>query len=85
MQSIVTYLDQLRALAAPLNPDDPERLVRLAFDAAGVPSSTYYRARYGADLRSDTAAKVADALRHVDGRAHTNGGREAKRAAAAAV
>lgn len=85
MQSIVTYLDQLRALAAPLNPEDPERLVRLAFDAAGVPSSTYYRALYGADLRSDTAAKVAHALHALDRRTDRHGGREAKRAAAAAM
>lgn len=85
MQSIVTYLDQLRTLAAPLDPENPERAVRLAFDAAGVPSSTYYRALYGADLRSDTAAKVARALRTLDRRTDRHGGREANRAAAAAV
>jgi len=33
-----------------------------AFDKAGVPSSTFYRARMGQDLRHDTAQRVAVAL-----------------------
>lgn len=65
MQAIVPYLEQLRTLARGVDPEDPERVVRLAFDAAGVPSSTYYRAYYGADLRSDTADKVGRALQRI--------------------
>ncbi len=33
------------------------------FKKANVPTSTYYRAKNGVDLRFDTASKVAEAIR----------------------
>lgn len=35
------------------------------FKLANVPTSTYYRAKNGVDLRFDTAIKVAEAIRTV--------------------
>jgi len=35
------------------------------FIVAGVPTSTYYRAMNGVDLRFDTAERVAKAIRDV--------------------
>lgn len=72
---IATYFDQLDAMALLSGVD-----LKDAFEAAGVPSSTYYRALYGADLRADTANKVAAFIRskikrgrtkHVESRAAT--------------
>lgn len=56
-----SYLDQLRTQAKRLD-GEPEKLVRQAFLAAGVPSSTYYRARDGAELRLETARRVSGIL-----------------------
>ena len=35
------------------------------FKLAKVPTSTYYRAKNGVDLRFDTASKVAEAIRTI--------------------
>lgn len=35
------------------------------FELANVPTSTYYRAKNGVDLRFDTASKVAEAIRTI--------------------
>lgn len=53
---IITYLEQLRSLAT------DEDTLRRAFIVAGIPSSTYYRAKYGAELKSGTAMEVAKVL-----------------------
>lgn len=55
---IATYFDQLDAMALLAGVDLKE-----AFEGAGVPTSTYYRAHYGADLRAETANKVAGFIR----------------------
>lgn len=56
---LVSYLEQLDALAI------QARISLLhAFIAAGVPSSTYYRTLNGAELRFETAIKVASYLRN---------------------
>lgn len=55
---LVSYLSQLEALAV------QARVSLLhAFLEAGVPSSTYYRMINGAELRFETASKVASFLR----------------------
>lgn len=54
------YINQLQDIAS-------ENDVRLKdmFIVAGVPTSTYYRAINGMDLRFDTAERILKALRHV--------------------
>ena len=54
------YINQLQDIAS-------ENDVRLKdmFIAAGVPTSTYYRAINGMDLRFDTAERILKAFRHV--------------------
>ena len=52
-----TYLDQLNELSAPTG----VKLMQF-FKLAGVPTSTYYRANAGQDLRLTTAKKVEDAI-----------------------
>ena len=54
------YINQLRDIAS-------ENDVRLKdmFIVAGVPTSTYYRAINGMDLRFDTAERILKAFRHV--------------------
>lgn len=72
---IATYFDQLEAMALLACMD-----LKAAFEAAGVPSSTYYRSLYGAELKAETANKVASVIRNKiakDKRAH-----DATRAAA---
>jgi len=64
---IVTYLEQLRILSyfvGRISKADAEVTLRRAFATAGIPSSTYYRAIHGAELKSDTALQVATILRH---------------------
>lgn len=60
MQSfrVTPYFDQLDAMALLAGVE-----LRDAFEAAGVPSSTYYRSLHGADLRVETANKVAGTIR----------------------
>ncbi len=53
-----TYLNQLTELSA----QSGENLLTF-FKLAKVPTSTYYRARMGNDLRLSTAQKVEDAIR----------------------
>lgn len=62
------YFDQLDAMALMADVE-----LRDAFAAAGVPSSTYYRSLYGADLRVETANKVAAVIRN-----HIKRGRHAE-------
>jgi predicted transcriptional regulator len=54
------YINQLQDIAF-------ENDVRLKdmFIVAGVPTSTYYRAINGMDLRFDTAERILKAFRHV--------------------
>ena len=56
---IATYLEQLEELAEHNGVD-----LLTAFRRAGLPTSTYYRARKGHGLRAETAMQVADALEH---------------------
>jgi len=67
--SIVSYFDQLDSLAEIHDVDLLD-----AFDVAGVPDSTFYRSRLGADMKSVTARKVADAIATI-GRRRTKGGK----------
>ncbi len=67
------YLDQLQGMA-----DVAGLRLKDAFVAAGVPTSTYYRARCGTDLKADTARKVATLLKTV-----ATGGKHAARQRAA--
>jgi predicted transcriptional regulator len=53
-----SYINQLESMAAPT-----ARGLVFFFKLANVPTSTYYRARQGKDLRLSTANKVADAIR----------------------
>lgn len=55
-KTITPYFEQLRRAAG----TEPA-LIR-AFEAAGVPSSTFYRARLGKDLHVRTAQKVANQI-----------------------
>lgn len=55
---VTPYFDQLDAMALLAGIE-----LRDAFEAAGVPSSTYYRSLHGADLRVETANKVAGQIR----------------------
>lgn len=59
MPGIVTYFDQLTAKAARIPMEEPRRVMLRAFQAAGVPTSTFYRAQMGAELKGETANKVA--------------------------
>lgn len=52
-----TYLEQLNELSAPTG----MKLLQF-FKLAGVPTSTYYRAIAGKDMRLATAQKVEDAI-----------------------
>ena len=54
------YIQQLENIA---NQCDI-RLIDM-FTHAGIPTSTYYRAKNGVDLRFDTAERVANAFRDV--------------------
>ena len=54
---MITYFDQLNQAAAPTG----MKLVEF-FKQASVPTSTYYRAVKGQDLRLSTAIKVEDAI-----------------------
>lgn len=56
-QCMKSYLSQLQAAAAPTGID----LLQF-FKQAGVPTSTYYRAIQGQDMRLSTAQKVEDAV-----------------------
>lgn len=65
----MSYLEQLRAEAvnfakAPAHYFEVERVLRRAFAEAGLPSSTYYRSKYGADLKFATAKQVSDIMHH---------------------
>ena len=57
----MSYLEQLRIEAA-THEGDTERTLRRAFAQAGLPSSTYYRSKYGADLKFATAKQVSDIM-----------------------
>ena len=59
---MTSYLDQLRLEAATFGNGNAEQLVRRAFAAAGLPSSTHYRAKHGADLKYATARQVSGIL-----------------------
>lgn len=59
--SIITYYDQLLTAARQFG-DDPDAVLLRAFNEAGLPTSTFYRARKGTDLRSDSARKVANVM-----------------------
>lgn len=54
------YIQQLENIADQCD----IRLIDM-FTHAGIPSSTYYRAKNGVDLRFDTAERVAKAIRDV--------------------
>lgn len=60
--AITRYYDQLTELAREIE-GEPDRNLLRAFQAAGLPTSTFYRARQGTDLQSETASKVAEVLR----------------------
>ena len=53
-----SYIYQLEELSSPTGVD----LLKF-FEMAGVPASTYYRAKKGTDLRMATAKRVEDAIR----------------------
>lgn len=59
--AIVTYFDQLKTAASQFG-GDPDAVLLRAFTEAGLPTSTFYRARKGTDLRSDKAKSVAEVL-----------------------
>jgi len=61
------YINQLQDIAS-------ENNVRLKdmFVVAGVPTSTYYRALNGVDLRFDTAERILEAFRHVQLQSNTS-------------
>lgn len=52
-----SYIEQLHNLSAPTGIN-----LMFFFKQAGVPTSTYYRAKAGKDLRLSTAKKVEDAI-----------------------
>jgi predicted transcriptional regulator len=52
-----TYLQQLQEISSPTGLN----LIQF-FKQAGVPTSTYYRASHGQDMRLSTAMKVEDAI-----------------------
>jgi len=54
------YIHQLEEIATNNNVRLKDMFVR-----AGVPTSTYYRAINGMDLRFDTAERILKAFRHV--------------------
>jgi len=60
---LMSYIEQLRAEAAAFD-IDTERTLRRAFAQSGLPSSTYYRAKYGADLKFATAKQVYDLMQN---------------------
>lgn len=80
MTGIVTYFDQLAAKADRIPADDPRRIMLRAFRHAGVPTSTFYRAQMGAELKGETASKVAAVL---DQWAHNDEGHDERSHAAA--
>lgn len=57
IQAMKSYITQLTELSAPTGIN-----LMLFFKQAGVPTSTYYRAKAGKDLRLSTARKVEDAI-----------------------
>lgn len=64
------YINQLQNIAI-------EKDIRLKdmFVVAGIPTSTYYRAINGVDLRFDTAERVANAIRDVQVSSNTSASR----------
>jgi hypothetical protein len=58
---IVTYFDQLKTAARQFG-ENPDQVLLHAFVEAGLPTSTFYRARKGTDLRGDKARRVAQVL-----------------------
>jgi predicted transcriptional regulator len=56
-QAMDSYIKQLTNMSAPTGIS-----LMLFFKQAGVPTSTYYRAKAGKDLRLSTARKVEDAI-----------------------
>jgi len=64
------YINQLQDIAF-------EKDIRLKdmFVVAGIPTSTYYRAMNGVDLRFDTAERVANAIRDVQVSSNTSASR----------
>jgi len=54
---MITYMDTLIAKST-----DANVKLKQAFVHAGVPDSTFYRAKHGAELRHDTANKVEKAI-----------------------
>ena len=56
-QAMDSYIKQLTNMSAPTGIS-----LMLFFKQAGVPTSTYYRAEAGKDLRLSTARKVEDAI-----------------------
>lgn len=57
MQMMKSYLKQLNEICAPTGIN-----LLTFFKQAGVPTSTYYRAKAGKDLRLSTARKVESAI-----------------------
>ena len=64
------YINQLQDIAL-------KKDIRLKdmFVVAGIPTSTYYRAMNGVDLRFDTAERVANAIRDVQVSSNTSASR----------
>lgn len=56
---ITTHYEQLDLMARLLGVD-----LKSAFVEAGVPTSTYYRAKHGAELRASTATRIAAVIRN---------------------
>jgi len=54
---MITYFETLERAAADLGAD-----LKQAFTAAGLPTSTFYRAKNGTDLHYDTAVRVWERL-----------------------
>ena len=54
---MITYMEQLVNKSVHL-----QIKLKDAFTCAGVPDSTFYRARMGKDLRYDTANRVSKAI-----------------------
>lgn len=55
---MISYINQLQQQA-----DDMDVRLIDAFKKANIPTSTFYRAKQGCDLRLATARKVSDAIK----------------------
>lgn len=55
---MISYINQLQQQA-----DDMDVRLIDAFKRANIPTSTFYRAKQGCDLRLATARKVSDAIK----------------------